>query len=87
MNTAYPERAEILQVTLEYAAEDYQAFFQPVYRILFTQDYWDAYLAERMGDGADVSRFTGVAAAYVPAVDGLDFRMYANDTEVHRTPS
>ena len=32
-------------------------------------------------------RFTGVAAAYVPAVDGLDFRMYANDTEVHRTPS
>ena len=23
----------------------------------------------------------------VPAVDGLDFRMYANDTEVHRTPS
>ena len=31
--------------------------------------------------------FTGVAAAYVPAVDGLDFRMYANDTEVHRTPS
>ncbi len=87
METAYPERAEILQVTLEYAAEDYQAFFQPVYRILFTQDYWDAYLAEWMGDGADVSRFTGVAAAYVPAVDGLDFRMYANDTEVHRTPS
>lgn len=87
METAYPERAEILQVTLEYAAEDYQAFFQPVYRILFTQDYWDAYLAEWMGDGADASRFTGVAAAYVPAVDGLDFRMYANDTEVHRTPS
>ena len=87
IHTAYPERAEILQVTLEYAAEDYQAFFQPVYRILFTQDYWDAYLAEWMGDGADVSRFTGVAAAYVPAVDGLDFRMYANDTEVHRTPS
>ena len=87
METAYPERAEILQVTLEYAAEDYQAFFQPVYCILFTQDYWDTYLAEWMGDEADASRFTGVAAAYVPAVDGLDFRMYANDTEVHRTPS
>ena len=87
METAYPERAEILQVTLEYAAEDYQAFFQPVYRILFTQDYWDAYLAEWMGDEADASRFTGVAAAYVPAVDVLDFRMYANDGELHRTPS
>ena len=87
METAYPERAEILQVTLEYAAEDYQAFFQPVYCILFTQDYWDTYLAEWMGDEADASRFTGVAAAYVPAVDVLDFRMYANDGELHRTPS
>ena len=59
METAYPERAEILQVTLEYAAEDYQAFFQPVYRILFTQDYWDAYLAEWMGDEADAPASPG----------------------------
>ena len=87
METAYPERAEILQITLEYAAQPYQTCFQPVYRILFTQDYWDAYLAEWMHDDVDASRFTGVAAAYVPAVEGLDFRMYANDTELHRTPS
>lgn len=87
METAYPERAEILQVTLEYAAEDYQEYIQPVYRILFTQDYWDVYLAEWMDDEVDASRFTGVAVAYVPAVDGLNFQMYANDWEVHRTPS
>ena len=33
------------------------------------------------------SRFAGVAAAYVPAMEGLNFQMYANDSEVHRTPS
>ena len=75
METDCPERAEILQVTLEYTTQDYQTYFQPVYRILFTQDYCDA------------SRFAGVAAAYVPAMEGLNFQIYANDSEVHRTPS
>lgn len=87
METDCPERAELLQVTLEYATQDYQTYFQPVYRILFTQDYWDTYVEGLMHEGVDASRFAGVAAAYVPAMEGLNFQMYANDSEVHRTPS
>ena len=40
-----------------------------------------------MHEGVDASRFAGVAAAYVPAMEGLNFQIYANDSEVHRTPS
>lgn len=89
--TAYPEQAEILQVTLEYDASQGQPYFQPVYRILFTQDYWDEVIASRMDDGVDTSTFTGVGVAYVPAIepeyqDEVPYRRYFNDGLAHFTP-
>lgn len=89
--TAYPEQAEILQVTLEYDASQGQPYFQPVYRILFTQDYWDEVIASRMDDGVDTSAFTGVGVAYVPAIepeyqDEVPYRRYFNDGLAHFTP-
>lgn len=89
--TAYPEQAEILQVTLEYDASQGQPYFQPVYRILFTQDYWDEVIASRMDDGVDTSTFTGVGVAYVPAIEPeyqekVPYRRYFNDGLAHFTP-
>ena len=43
MHTAYPERAEILEVRLTYLTEPYMEQLQPVYAIYFTQDYWEVY--------------------------------------------
>lgn len=89
--TAYPEQAEILQVTLEYDVSQGQPYLQPVYRILFTQNYWDTIIASRMDDGVDTSAFTGVGTAYVPAVDPqyqdeIPYRRYFNDGLAHFTP-
>lgn len=89
--TAYPEQAEILQVTLEYDVSQGQPYLQPVYRILFTQNYWDTIIASRMDDGVDASAFTGVGTAYVPAVDPqyqdeIPYRRYFNDGLAHFTP-
>lgn len=88
--TAYPEQAEILQVTLEYDVSQGQPYLQPVYRILFTQNYWDTIIASRMDDGVDTSAFTGVGTAYVPAVDPqyqdeIPYRRYFNDGLAHFT--
>ena len=89
METAYPERAEILQVTLEYAAEDYQAFFQPVYCILFTQDYWKEYQAAWFPDDPDfLESYTPADTAYIPAVEELSFQLLSPEGgDLHRTPS
>lgn len=89
--TAYPEQAELLQVTLEYDVSQGQPYLQPVYRILFTQNYWDTIIASRMDDGVDTSAFTGVGTAYVPAVDPqyqdeIPYRRYFNDGLAHFTP-
>ena len=89
--TAYPGEAEILQVTLEYDTGPGQPYFHPVYRILFTQDYWDEVIADRMFDGVDPSPFTGVGIAYVPAIepeslDEAPYRRYFNDGLAHFTP-
>lgn len=89
--TAYPEQAKILQVTLEYDASQGQPYLQPVYRILFTQDYWDEVIAGRMDDGVDTSAFTGVGVAYVPAIESeyqeeVPYRRYFNDGLAHFTP-
>lgn len=51
--TYHPEDAQIIFVSLEYDISMGQPYFQPVYRILFTQDYWD--MADRMFDGVDPS--------------------------------
>ena len=89
--TAHPDQAEVLQVTLEYDTTEGQLSFQPVYRILFTQDYWDEVIASRMDDGVDTSTFTGVGVAYVPAIEPeyqeeVPYRRYFNDGLAHFTP-
>ena len=89
--TAHPDQAEILQVTLEYDTTAGQLSFQPVYRILFTQDYWDEVIADWMFDGVDPSPYMGVGTAYVPAIepeyqDEVPYRRYFNDGLAHFTP-
>lgn len=89
--TSHPEQAEILQVTIEYDTTEGQPYFQPVYRILYTQDYWDEVIADRMFEGVDPSPFTGVGIAYVPAIDPeyqdeVPYRRYFNDGLAHHTP-
>ena len=89
--TAHPDQAEILQVTLEYDTTEGQPYFQPVYRILFTQDYWDEVIADWMFDGVDPSPYMGVGTAYVPAIepeyqDEVPYRRYFNDGLAHFTP-
>ena len=87
--TSHPEQAEILQVALTYDTTDYQRWFQPVYRILFTQDYWD--MADWMFDGVDPEPFMGMGVAYVPAVDPeyqdqVPYQRFFNDGLAHHTP-
>lgn len=89
--TSHPEQAEILQVTIEYDTTEGQPYFQPVYRILYTQDYWDEVIADWMFEGVDPSPFTGVGIAYVPAIDPeyqdeAPYRRYFNDGLAHHTP-
>lgn len=89
--TSHPDQAEILQVTIEYDTTDGQPYFQPVYRILYTQDYWDQVIADWMFDGVDPSPFMGVGIAYVPAIDPeyqdeVPYRRYFNDGLAHHTP-
>lgn len=89
--TSHPEQAEILQVTIEYDTTEGQPYFQPVYRILYTQDYWDEVIADWMFEGVDPSPFTGVGIAYVPAIDPeyqdeVPYRRYFNDGLAHHTP-
>ena len=88
--TAHPDQAEILQVTIEYDFSAYP-YIQPVYRILFTQDYWDEVIADWMHDGVDPSPFMGVGIAYVPAIDPkyqdeIPYYRLFNDTPAHHTP-
>ena len=89
METAYPERAEILDVRLEYAARPYLDYVQPVYAILYTQDYWKEYQAAWFPDDPDfLENCTPADTAYVPAVEGLNFQLYPGEGEsLHRTPS
>lgn len=87
--TFYPEEAQIIFVSLEYDISMGQPYFQPVYRILFVQDYWD--MADWMDDGVDPSPFMGVGIAYVPAIDPkyqdeVPYRRYFNDGLAHFTP-
>lgn len=90
--TIHPDQAEILQITLEYDTGPGQPYFQPVYRILFTQDYWDEVIPSLLqNDGLDASVFTGVGIAYVPAIDPeyqdeVPYRRYFNDGLAHHTP-
>lgn len=89
--TSHPEQAEILQVTIEYDTTEGQPYFQPVYRILYTQDYWDEVIADWMDDGVDPAPFMGVGIAYVPAIDPkyqdeVPYRRYFNDGLAHHTP-
>ena len=86
--TAHPEEAEILQVTLQYDTSDDQRWFQPVYRILFTQEDWD--MADWMS-GVDPEPYMGVGIAYVPAVDPeyqdqVPYQRFFNDGLAHHTP-
>ena len=86
--TAHPEEAEILQVTLQYDTSDDQRWFQPVYRILFTQEDWD--MADWMS-GVDPELYMGVGIAYVPAVDPeyqdqVPYQRFFNDGLAHHTP-
>ena len=86
--TAHPEEAEILQVTLQYDTSDDQRWFQPVYRILFTQEDWD--MADWMS-GVDPELYMGVGEAYVPAVDPeyqdqVPYQRFFNDGLAHHTP-
>ena len=88
--TAHPGQAEILQVTIEYDFSAYP-YIQPVYRILFTQDYWDEVIADWMHDGVDPSPFMGVGIAYVPAIDPkhqdeIPYYRLFNDAPAHHTP-
>lgn len=81
--TAHPDQAEIPQVTIEYDTTEGQPYFQPVYRILYTQDYWDEVIADWMDEGVDPSRYTGVGIAYVPAIepeyqDEVPYQRYFN---------
>ena len=62
-----------------------------MYRILYTQDYWDQVIADWMFDGVDPSPFMGVGIAYVPAIDPeyqdeVPYRRYFNDGLAHHTP-
>ena len=87
--TAHPEEAEILQVTLQYDTGDDQRWFQPVYRILFTQEDWD--MADWMSDGVDPEPYMGVGVAYVPAIepeyqDEAPYQRFFNDGLAHHTP-
>ena len=87
--TAHPDQAEILQVTLQYDTSDDQRWFQPVYRILFTQEDWD--MADWMSDGVDPEPYMGVGVAYVPAVDPeyqdqVPYQRFFNDGLAHHTP-
>ena len=89
--TSHPEQAEILQVTIEYDTTEGQPYFQPVYRILYTQDYWDEVIADWMFDGVDPSPYMGVGIAYVPAIepeyqDEVPYQRYFNDGLAHHTP-
>ena len=87
--TAHPDQAEILQVVLTYDTSDYQRWFQPVYRILFTQEDWD--MADWMSDGVDPEPYMGVGVAYVPAIDPayqdeVPYQRFFNDGLAHHTP-
>ena len=89
--TSHPDQATVLLVELEYDLTMGQPYFQPVYRILYTQDYWDEVIADWVFDGVDPSPFTGVGVAYVPAIDPeyqdeVPYRRYCNDGLAHMTP-
>ena len=86
--TTHPEQAEILQVVLTYDTSAYQRWFQPVYRILFTQEDWD--MADWMSDGVDPEPYMGVGVAYVPAIDPeyqdeAPYQRFFNDGLAHHT--
>ena len=89
IHTAYPERAEILDVRLEYAARPYLDDVQPVYAILYTQDYWKEYQAAWFPDDPDfLESYTPADTAYIPAVGGLSFQLLSPEGgDLHRTPS
>lgn len=89
IHTAYPERAEILDVRLEYAARPYLDDVQPVYAILYTQDYWKEYQAAWFPDDPDfLESYTPADTAYIPAVEGLSFQLLSPEGgDLHRTPS
>lgn len=87
--TYHPEDTQILFVSLEYDTSPDQPYFQPVYRILFVQSYWD--MADWLEPGVDPSPFMGVGIAYVPAIDPeyqdeVPYRRYFNDGLAHHTP-
>lgn len=89
--TYYPESAQIILISLEYDISVGQPYFQPVYRILYTQDYWDEVAAHQMFDGVDTSPFTGAGIAYVPAIDPkyqdeVPYRRYFNDGLAYMGP-
>ncbi len=89
--TYHPEDAQIIFVSLEYDISMGQPYFQPVYRILYIQDYWDGLIADWMFDGMDPSSFMGVGVAYVPAIapeyqDEVPYQRYFNDGLAHHTP-
>ena len=89
IHTAYPERAEILDVRLEYAARPYLDDVQPVYAILYTQDYWKEYQAAWFPDDPDfLESYTPADTAYIPAVEELSFQLLSPEGgDLHRTPS
>ena len=87
--TPRPDEAQIIFVSLEYDTSPDQPYFQPVYRILFVQSYWD--MADWLEPGVDPSPFMGVGIAYVPAIDPeyqdeVPYRRYFNDGLAHHTP-
>ena len=89
--TYYPENAQIILISLEYDISVGQPYFQPVYRILYTQDYWDEVAAHQMFDRVDTSPFTGAGIAYVPAIDPkyqdeVPYRRYFNDGLAYMGP-
>lgn len=63
---AKPETAQILHMELIYFDQSYQAYIQPVYKITYTQDYWD--VSRIMSRADDPEAYTSVSFAYVPAV-------------------
>lgn len=89
--TYHPEDAQIILISLEYDISVGQPYFQPVYRILYTQDYWDEVAAHQMFDRVDTSPFTGAGIAYVPAIDPkyqdeVPYRRYFNDGLAYMGP-
>ena len=89
--TAYPDQAQILFVCLEYDITPGQPYLQPVYRILYTQSYWDELVADWVFDGVDPSPYMGLGIAYVPAIapeyqDEVPYQRYFNDGLAHHTP-